>query len=306
MLVVCLKMLFRKTTRKRFVCLILAFLFIIGFNTYSYVRQYLKTEIAKNNIITDNAFKVFFVRMRTRGNCMTFLNRHRMALNELGSQIVGDAFIYQNNLFIQFIPEGEKGTGSETPSNAALVLLYGLFKIDDQIQSFYIESVPQDDLVQIWNIYVDYNGIGLSPETIKTRQNARLGDLSDITEMIKGNLGRTRGEVVNTVRDTLFNDIHSAYRGKREEPNPYLSRVESIIPLNFLNILSHIASDNTTDIIDLAESVQYKEESIIETEREYLHIPNPYKESLIYADLNVYPRYIPLYIPDLLTQKWNE
>jgi len=305
LLVVCLKMLFRKTTRKRFVCLILAFLFIIGFNTYSYVRQYLKTEIAKNNIISENAFKVFFVRMRTQGNCLAFLNKHSMKLNELGSQLVMDAFIYQNNLFIQFQPDINGNTKIEATSNGARKLLCGLFKIDDQIQSFYIESDSQEDSVQIWNIYVDYNGIGLSPEMIKTRHTALLGDLSDITDMIKGSLGRSRAEVVYTVRDTLFREIHSAYRGKREDPNPYLSRVESIVPLNFLNILSHIASDNTTDIIDLAESVQYKEDSIIETERGYLEIPDPYKESLIYGDINVYPRYIPLYIPELLTQNWN-
>jgi len=305
LLAVCLKMLFRKSTRKRFVCLILAFLFIIGFNTYSYVRQYLKTESAKNNIIMENAFKVFFVRMRTQGNCLAFLHNHQKKLNELGSKLVMDAFIYQNNLFIQFQPATKDTMESETTSNDALILLYGLFKINDQIQSFYIESDPQDDRVTVWNIYVDYNGIGLNPEMMKTRHTSLLGDLSYITDMIKGNLGRTRGEVVYTARDTLFRNIHSAYRGKRKEPNPYLSRVESIVPLNFLNILSHIATDNTTDIIDLAESVQYKEDSIIETEREYLHIPEAYKESLIYGDINVYPRYIPLYIPDLLTQKWN-
>jgi len=163
LLAVCLKMLFRKSTRKRFVCLILAFLFIIGFNTYSYVRQYLKTESAKNNIIMENAFKVFFVRMRTQGNCLAFLHNHQKKLNELGSKLVMDAFIYQNNLFIQFQPATKDTMESETTSNDALILLYGLFKINDQIQSFYIESDPQDDRVTVWNIYVDYNGIGLNP-----------------------------------------------------------------------------------------------------------------------------------------------
>ena len=47
LLIVCLKMLFRKTTRKRFIFLVVAFMLMIGFNTYSYVMRFHKTEIQK-------------------------------------------------------------------------------------------------------------------------------------------------------------------------------------------------------------------------------------------------------------------
>ena len=69
-------MLFRKTTRKRFVFLVLAFIFMMGFNSYSYVMRFHKTESQKKEVLDEDAFKMFFLRTRSRGDCAKFLNKY--------------------------------------------------------------------------------------------------------------------------------------------------------------------------------------------------------------------------------------
>ncbi|MDP3283940.1 MAG: hypothetical protein Q8M56_05895, partial [Desulfobacterales bacterium] len=71
--VVCLKMLFRKSTRKRFVCLVVTFLFLMGFNTYSYVMTFIKTESLKKEVLDEKAFRFFFIRQRTPDDFEKFL-----------------------------------------------------------------------------------------------------------------------------------------------------------------------------------------------------------------------------------------
>ena len=102
LLIVCLKMLFRKTTRKRFVFLVAAFMFMMAFNSYSYVMRFHKSEIQKQDLLNEKAFKVFFLRSRTRADCARFLSQHGDKLREYGSRILKGALIYQTNLYIHF------------------------------------------------------------------------------------------------------------------------------------------------------------------------------------------------------------
>ncbi|MBU0988398.1 MAG: hypothetical protein KKH68_14205, partial [Proteobacteria bacterium] len=78
-----------------------------------------------------------------------------------------------------------------------------------------------------------------------------------------------------------------------------------IIPINLLHIFTNIKYDNTTDIMDLAESVLVEKDSILKTEKVYLRVPEVYQNKVMYVDIDAYPRYVPLYIPDLLKPQWN-
>ena len=66
-----------------------------------------------------------------------------------------------------------------------------------------------------------------------------------------------------------------------------------------------IKYDNTTDVIDLSESVSYEEDATIKTDKAYLAVPVVYRDNVMYEDIDAYPRYTPLYIPNLLRPQWS-
>jgi len=140
LLVVCLKMLFRKSTRKRFICLMITFLFIIGFNTFSYIEKFHKTQTRKLNVLNEKAFKVFFLRMRTRRNWMQFVAENYNKLKNLDVELTGDAFIYQNNLYIHFLPLSERKDNLGKKEKKALGILYDLFHLAIKSNCFMLKN----------------------------------------------------------------------------------------------------------------------------------------------------------------------
>ncbi|MFC1869100.1 hypothetical protein ACFL0H_13360 [Thermodesulfobacteriota bacterium] len=302
LLIVCLKMLFRKTTRKRFIFLVAAFLFMMGFNTYSYVMRFHKTEIQKQDVLEEKAFKIFFLRSSTRTDCARFLSQYEKKILDYGSEIIKEAFIYQNNLYVNFYPPP---ANSSPEGKAALDLLYGLFNIKGVSGDFFLkEGISKYD-INVRNNYFDHNGVWLSDEIIESRHDALRQDLIDIADMIRDDVRGKKADIFNSLRNTIFDSIKRASLGEGYEPNPYISRVESIIPMNFLHLLTNISLDNTTDIFDLAESVRHGDDATIETAKSFLNIPAVYSDKLQYGDIDIYPRYIPLYSPDILKPKWN-
>jgi len=302
LLIVCLKMLFRKTTRKRFIFLVVAFMLMMGFNTYSYVMRFHKTEIQKRDVLNERAFKLFFLRTRTTADCARFFFQHEKRLLDYGAEIVKEAFIYQNNLYIHFPPSPE---GQINDGNRALDLLYDLFNIKKIGGALFLKTRDMDYEIKIRANYFDHNGAWLSDDIIRVRHKTLRQDLIDIADMIREGLGGQRLEVYNSVKKTIIDNIKRIPLEENYEPNPYLSRVENLIPMNFLYILTHITNDNTTDIMDLGESVRYEGDNTIETLASYTDIPPQYMGKLLYYDMDIYPRYIPVYTPNLLKPRWN-
>ncbi len=66
-----------------------------------------------------------------------------------------------------------------------------------------------------------------------------------------------------------------------------------------------MANDITTDILDYAESVRAAESATLEIEKAYLKMPARYHATMLYGDIDLYPRYTPLYVPTLLTLHWH-
>ncbi|MFC1817228.1 hypothetical protein ACFL0M_15135 [Thermodesulfobacteriota bacterium] len=302
---VCLKMLFRKSTRKRFVCLVIAFLFMMGFNTCSYVMKFHKTEKLKKVVLDEQAFKVFFVRVRTPKNFQQFLAKHHGRLQDHGAEIVKKAFIYQNNLYINFLAPSALKTDLQIDENGAMDLLYGVFNLVEAVRDFYVSDNGDGYQSRVKSTYIDHNGARLNEDIIQSRHNTLKGDLIDIAEMMRAKVSDKRIDVINAAIGTIVDNLKRVSLNQKYEPNLYLSRIEAIVPMNFLHILTHIQQDNTTDIMDLLESVKYARDATIETDTAYLQVPDRYTDQVMYNDIDIYPRYIPIYIPDLLKSQWN-
>jgi len=305
LLVVCLKMLFRKSTRKRFICLVIAFVFMMGFNTYSYVKKFHKTEMLKKEVLDEKAFKVFFVRMRTQSNLLQFLAGYYKKLQQLGAEIVKKAFIYQNNLFIHIFAPAAISPTDRPKDKEAMDVLYSVYHIQNFTDNFYVTGSHNDYQIQVRNNYIDHNGAGLDDAVIASRHRSLKFDLIDIADMIRENTWDKRLEVYNSIRSSMITNLERIPLNAQHIPNPYLSRVEFIIPMNFLYIWTNIKYDNTTDLIDLSESVRCEKDATIKTAEAYLAIPPIYKDNVTYLDIDAYPRYVPFYVPELLTPQWN-
>lgn len=304
LLVVCLKMLFRRSTRNRFICLVILFLIMMGLNTCNYVRKFHQAESQKRVILNERAFKVFFLRSRTKNDCARFLARHTDRLKDYGSKIVNEAFIYQNNLYVHFFPPFED-LPDHPGDRDAINLLYDLFNIRDASRDFYLNDGDGRYGTKVRNYYIDHNGAWLNDSIVAARHSGLQYDLTDIADMIREEIRGRRIDVFNSVKRTILKNIQRQPLDGTAGPNLYLSRVESIIPMNLLHIFMNIRNDNTTDIVDLEESVRPGEGATIETDRSFLTTPPIYVNQVMYGDMDIYPRYIPLYIPDLLSSGWN-
>ena len=240
LLVVCLKMLFRKSTRKRFVCLVVAFLFMMGFNTCSYVKKFHTAEALKKQVLDEKAFKVFFLRMRTRNVFVRFFTQHYNKLQQLGSAIVKKAFIYQNNLFIHFFAPSESKDNDQAQDKSAMKLLYNVYNIEKFAADFYANESNGNHQIKVRGNYIDHNGAGLNKEIIAARHTTLKFDLIDIADMIREEVWDKRTDVYNSIKKTIITNIKRLTLDATQEPNPYLSRVESIVPMNYLHILTNI------------------------------------------------------------------
>jgi len=305
LLVVCLKMLFRKSTRKRFLCLVAAFLFTMGFNTHSYIKKFQESEISKHQILEERAFKVFFLRFRTQTDSLRFQKREAAGLARLGAVPLKKAFIYQNNLFIPFRATLPPDTGQTNPDVNGLALLYDLFSINSAAADFLVDKDTSPYTYKVRNNYIDHNGGNLDLDIILARHTALKGDLADAGDLLRGTLTGKRLAVYNDLAWRITNNISRISPPENQTVNPFFSRVALVVPLNLFHIFSNMADDITTDILDYAESVRAAESATLEVEKTYLQVPEEYEDAPLYGAIDLYPRYTPLYIPDLLTTRWH-
>jgi len=303
---VCLKMLFRKSTRKRFALLVMAFMFMMSFNTGSYVKKFHASETQKKALLDEKAFKLFFLRMNTRNNCALFLHRHKKPLDGFGVSVIDNAFLYQNNLYIHVYPASKTSSIEAENDLAPIKSLYSVLEMAPLIEDFFSNDTATAYDLKAWNIYIDYNGTRLDKNSIMDREEDLQRDLKDFADAIRGNIKGRRFEAFNRIKNRIIDNMKRIAPGPQNGPNPYLSRLQSIIPLNLLYILTHIRNDNTTDIMDLPDTVSYGNDGRLTVFKDYLKVPEPGDVKISYGDLyEIFPRYLPLYTPDLLTSRWN-
>ena len=304
LLAVCLKMLFRKSTRKRFLCLVVTFLGMMGFNTYSYVRRFHQTEIQKRNLLQEKAFKVFWVRTRSRQDNDRLYARQRDLLEKLGAAVLTRAFIYQNNLYVH-VPLLDGPDEGGWPHRAGMALVYDLFHLAPFARGDFRTLSALGDRQTVRNVYFDYSSSGLGGEIATDRGRRLRRDLIDIADMIRGNMEGKRIDVYNGLRRSIVDQLQAVSLGETAAPNPYLSRVASVVPMTILHLLFNIRNDTTTDVIDLAQSVVLAPSGELTTAVEQLTPPAGSGEHMMYADIDIYPRYVPIYTPGLLQSRWN-
>jgi len=303
LLVVCLKMLFRKSTRRRFLCLVAAFLFIMGFNTHSYIKKFQDAEIRKLQTLEEKAFNVFFLRFRTKSDYLRFDQRQAPELARMDAAPLKMAFIYQNNLFIQY--RGDQPPPPATADLPGLALLYELFDLETAAAEFRMAGDPADYTIKVRNHYIDHNGADLDLDIVLARHTALKGDLADAADLIRGNLSGKRLAVFNDLTWRVANNISRDNPVADRAVNPFFSRVALIVPLNLFHIFDNMAKDVTMDIIDYAESVRAMADATLEVEASYLQVPGVYADKLLYGDIDLYPRYVPVYAPRLLAARWH-
>ncbi len=305
LLVVCLKMLFRKSTRKRFLCLVAAFLFTLGFNTHSYIRKFQASEISKHQVLAEKAFKVFFLRFRSDSDYLRFAKQQVPDLARLDATLLKKAFIYQNNLMIHFFATLPPDAVRTDPDIQGIGLLYDLFNLETAAANFFVENDPGPYTFKVRNNYIDHNGRDLGLDIILARHTALKGDLADAADLIRGNLTGKRLAIFNDLTWRINNNILRVVPPESPAVNPFFSRVALVVPLNLFHIFNNLANDNTTDIIDYAESISAGENATLEIEKTYLQIPEGYWSAAMYSDIDLYPRYMPLYVPNLITARWH-
>lgn len=301
---VCMKMLFRKSTRKRFAFLVLSFLFIIGFNSHSYIKKYHMTEIQKREILDEKAFKVFFLRFKTAGDLNSFLQNHMKELHDYGAFIMEDQFIYQNNLYIPFYSPDQSNVGRYTDDAPVIRLFYHLFGINEIAEKYSLKETQARSSRKVKNIYINHNGNLVDEKTLTERHRNLQRDLFDIAYMLRDNMTGKRIDVYNLIADSIISNIKMIPPSDGHAVNPYFSRVECVIPVNVINILAGINIDNATDIIELGGSIR-SEGDMITVPEPYLNTPEEHAAGPVFKGLNIYPRYLPLVTLDILKPDWN-
>ena len=186
-----------------------------------------------------------------------------------------------------------------------LALLYGLFDLKTAAANFKLPADPADYTVKVRNRYIDHNGGDLDLDIVLARHTALKGDLADAADLIRGNLSGKRLAVFNDLSWKIANSISRDTPVAGRAVNPFFSRVALIVPLNLFHIFANMAKDVTMDIIDYAETVRAAASATLEVEATYLQVPDSYKGSLLYGDIDLYPRYVPVYAPRLLSSRWH-
>ena len=179
----------------------------MGFNTCSYVNKFHKTEVRKKEVLNEKAFKVFFLRMRTKNTFERYFVQHYKKLQNLGADIVKKAFIYQNNLFIHFFEPDEYSDEDRTVESRAMNLLYQMYHIQAFAHTYYVEDNQKEDYQKVRNNYIDFNGARLSADVIAGRHTALKFDLLDIADMIRENIWDKRIEVYNSIKKSIVNHM---------------------------------------------------------------------------------------------------
>jgi hypothetical protein len=249
----------------------------------------------------EKAFRFFFIRQRTPYEFEKYTAENAVRLRELGAWMVKKAFIYQNNIYIHFLSPDEPGPGEKE----SLLQLYDVFNISRIPVEFHFGGKGSGDKARFRAIYIDYNGNRLSGEILRKRETALKRDISDIADMILAEAGDKRREVIISVKDKIIDNLKRVDAGDNSKPNLYLSRVECVVPMNYIHILEHLKKDNVTDVTDMLDFVKSHPDSVVETDPEYLKIPESLSGKSMYSEIDAYPRYVPLYVPELLFQRWN-
>jgi len=305
LMAICLKMLFRKSTRRRFICLVGVFLFTMAFNTWGYIRQFNESEIRRAEVLSEKAFQVFFLRLRTNSEYMRFARSYQKALANLGAGIIESAFIYQNNLFIHFGPIHHENKDLKETAGKKIDSLYRIFGIKGVVHDYALDDGNDKLKVKVNNIVINHNGKGLTREIARSREVDLKRDLADAADIIRGNKSGRRLMVFNELALRIRETVSIVSTESGGETNPYVSRVALIVPMNLLHLLTNLARDNTTDIIDFSESVEPENGSILRVEKRYLKVPAKDPFGVMYGNIDLYPRYLSVHMPVLLSSKWH-
>lgn len=277
----------------------------MAFNTWDYIRQFRETEIRRADLLSEKAFHVFFIRSRTGTEYKRFLHSYHKIFERLGAGIIGPSFIYQNNLFIHFEPGIAGNSDQDRTEAGSIVPLYRLFGVENAVNE-YLQVDPADDFrLTVNNIVINHNGSGLPQDLARSRVYDLKRDLEDASDLIRGNKSGGRLVVFNELTRRIRESATIVAQDPGSGVNPYVSRVALIVPMNLLHLISNLANDTTTDIVDFAESVVQVKGPVLKVEKRYLKSPDIEPNNVMYSEVDLYPRYLAIHMPDLFSSRWH-
>jgi hypothetical protein len=280
----CVKMLFKPATRKRLMCLVSAFLICIAVNAGNHLVNAAQAGRRCQLLLTNPAFKLYFIRCRNARDLQRFLVRERRRLTAIGAGVIGRSFVYQNQLYL---PVAGSPT---TPSLAPVRQLFG-----PNPQRFFRSPDPPADQgpVQLKAVYFPR---GRLPSSDLVRL-----DLQDITSLLQKDLSGRRLLMANEKRQHLVRILAAESAGRYQARSPFFSRIESVVPMEYLDLWYNWSTDRTTDIVDWQGGLQIDDAGTVTVAAGYLTPPPAMDGRPGYWQFDIYPRYIPVWLPDIVT-----
>jgi len=282
--IICQKMLFRRSIRYRLIWLIVGFLSIIGFNIYQHFEKINTINKKTVELLNNDAFKFFFI--------FSLEKKDYYALNKKLSNsfpdhitVLSDIFIYKKNLYLDLIPIKEN-----TKRQKALHHMYSMFSIKDYVNQFYsIDSGNKRDAF-IHKSYIDYNGKMIATERLEKRKGKMNDTIRFFTDTLSEKLGREQKAALAKKQSVFFDSIRIQHKGNI---NPFLSKIEMIIPFNIFYILGNISNQPLNIISNALTPISEDQYKI---KKKYVHVlpENEYLYKMAFDSLR--PKYSAIFI----------
>ena len=277
-------MLFRKSIRYRLFWLIIGFLSIIGLNIYQHFEKIdtIKTETMQ--LLNNDAFKFFFIFSLEKSDYYQLIDKLSNSFPE-HIHVLPDIFIYDKNLYLDFITTED----NEIRQNA-LHHMYSMFNINDHVNQFHTKYTGNNRYTLINKSYIDYNGKMISTERHKTRKKKLNDTIRFFTQELIEDIGREQKAALIQKQSFFLSTTRLQHQG---EINPFLSKIEMIIPFNIFYILGNLSNRGINEInngLTSAPDNQYK------VRKKYLHIlpENEYLYKIAFDSLR--PKYSAIFI----------
>jgi len=295
-----LRMLFRPSIRFRLIFLILCFIGMISYNIYSHFEHVIRINNEQNEILKENAFKVFFISSLEKDNYHELIQELKIKLNSLKENFqdcfLFDIFIYKKNLYINIL----KGSSDIMTKSDSLKLLYKLFGLEEFVDLFNKSNINQNNtnskFKNINKIYYDYNGKDINKKIKKYRISQFKRDSNFFLSNLISYYDNYEKKDIYIEYLEYIKDIQPIHNNK--DINIYFSGVELIIPKIFLNLYINLFKN-----IKKLSVNQMRNEFSNDNASKSIQVKKKYTN--LVEDINVFnslfPRYTPLYFKNFIT-----
>ena len=298
-LLVCsyIRMLFRPSIRWHLGFLVLAFLTIMGYNVFSHFEAFKAIRLSQQEIRNEAGFKLFFLYTLEKSQINAFNEELEDTVKGYGGEFVNDAFIYRQNLYINV---------DEYSEERGLKALYRMFGMEDYVRGYAVPGKKRNT-VDVKAEYMDYSAgaEGLSQKAAKSifrRSEVKRRALSMDLYDFSSNIPYSRSSLAFEAKVDEIVECLDRHAGN-SEMKWYLSRVNLIVPMQILTLLTH-AKHATDEILEDAIVVDCDGATHAITARaRYLNLESQLKDIERIALNSFVPRYSAMFVDKFVDVK---